>query len=255
MDILLIEDNDEDAARCESLILEIVPDAKISIFCNAEDALFYTNSHVIDALFIDRDLPGMNGYEFADNLRKMIFYHLVPIIFITGLVDDSILVREKYMNYEYIKKPYTREEFISKIEKCLLSLNSRDVSLKKAKSIIPKKKFSGKGHNIYIDVHDIVYAEIYGRFICIYTINQVYNNILMKMSDFLEYVEEPLIVQTHRSYAVNLKYVSCEKKKTRKIWELEMSVGGYKCPLSEVYRKKIRHILSSRLINMNSENV
>lgn len=70
---LLIEDDDIFNFIHNQIILQAVPDAKITIFKYAQQALDYLiDIHPIfpDYIFLDLNMPEMNGFEFLDVLSK-----------------------------------------------------------------------------------------------------------------------------------------------------------------------------------------
>ena len=64
----------------------------------------------IDALLIDIEMPRMDGYTLAQEIRKYNKYRNLPLIAVTSRTTKSDRVRgvEVGMN-EYITKPYTLE--------------------------------------------------------------------------------------------------------------------------------------------------
>lgn len=250
MVILIVEDVIKDSSFCATTIQEIVPKAIIKEFTNAEDALLFLDNNLIDAMFIDRQLPGMNGYELADKVRTMQVYHLLPIIFVTGLQDDATIVRNRFKNYEYINKPYTKDEFKEQTENFLLSIYAQSLRHNENKKIIIMKKLFADEEDIFVNVHDIVYAEVSGKFIKIFTKDEPPKTIKMTMDYFIEYVDDPLIVRSHRSYAANVRYIKKIKnrmvlygktkdEKSKHSWTIYFTINNYQCQLSLQYRSDI----------------
>ncbi len=70
---LLIEDDDIFNFIHNQIILQAIPDAKITIFKYAQQALDYLNDihpNLPDYIFLDLNMPEMNGFEFLDILSK-----------------------------------------------------------------------------------------------------------------------------------------------------------------------------------------
>lgn len=68
---LLIEDDDIFNFIHNQIILQAIPDAKITIFKYAQQALDYLINDVEnlpDVIFLDLNMPEMNGFEFIDSL-------------------------------------------------------------------------------------------------------------------------------------------------------------------------------------------
>jgi len=74
------------------------------------EALNMLKQNDIDAILIDIEMPRMDGYTLAQEIRKYNKYRKLPLIAVTSRATKSDRVRgvEVGMN-EYITKPYTQE--------------------------------------------------------------------------------------------------------------------------------------------------
>ncbi len=74
------------------------------------EALQLLKSNDVDAMLIDIEMPRMDGYTLAQEIRKYNKYRKLPLIAVTSRATKSDRVRgvEVGMN-EYITKPYTKE--------------------------------------------------------------------------------------------------------------------------------------------------
>ena len=74
------------------------------------EALQMLKTNEVDAMLIDIEMPRMDGYTLAQEIRKYNKYRKLPLIAVTSRATKSDRVRgvEVGMN-EYITKPYTPE--------------------------------------------------------------------------------------------------------------------------------------------------
>ena len=74
------------------------------------EALNMLKQNDVDAMLIDIEMPRMDGYTLAQEIRKYNKYRKLPLIAVTSRATKSDRVRgvEVGMN-EYITKPYTQE--------------------------------------------------------------------------------------------------------------------------------------------------
>lgn len=79
-----------------------------------------------DLILLDINMPEMNGYELAAELRKNPDYRLIPIIFISALDDTSNKVKGfEAGGVDYITKPFQPAEVIARINTHLTIRNLR----------------------------------------------------------------------------------------------------------------------------------
>ncbi len=57
---------------------------------NAELAYGLLSENQFDLIFLDIDMPGMNGYELCSKIRALPAYKKTPVIFVTGLGDFEV---------------------------------------------------------------------------------------------------------------------------------------------------------------------
>ncbi len=118
MNILLVEDNILNQ-KVVSFNLKKY-DYTVTAVRNGTEALEAVRAENYDLILMDLMLPGMNGYEITQEIRKYEkekgVENEVPIIAITAntLDNDREKCLEVGMN-EYLSKPFTAEQLIDKI--------------------------------------------------------------------------------------------------------------------------------------------
>ncbi|MFZ4535916.1 response regulator [Propionivibrio sp.] len=85
---------------------------------NAEVALTKFNAGIkIDLLITDLNMPGMNGIELIQEVRKMAPYKFVPILFLTTESQQSRKLEAKAAGASgWIVKPATADELLNTIK-------------------------------------------------------------------------------------------------------------------------------------------
>lgn len=111
--ILLIEDEDIIAGFIEHTLAK--EDIQVTLMSNAEGAWQYLKqgSPQVDAILLDRRLPGMDGIEFLHRLKQDPELHRIPVIMETAAADRaSIQEGIDAGAYYYLVKPLQRELLI-----------------------------------------------------------------------------------------------------------------------------------------------
>src|SRR5215467_2794000 len=70
MRVLLVDDDD---ATCDmfGIALGTVRDVELTVMHQAQDGIEYLKSHIVDVVVVDVMLPGMDGYQALDNIRRL----------------------------------------------------------------------------------------------------------------------------------------------------------------------------------------
>ncbi len=121
--VLLVEDDPEARRGVRRLLRQAgyeVVDA-----ANPGDALALDPDYTPDVVLSDIVMPGMTGIEFAAAWQQR--QPLVSVIFISGYSDDAL--RIDLGENGLLRKPFTREEVVTAIERRLAEARSRGVPL------------------------------------------------------------------------------------------------------------------------------
>jgi len=120
MRILLVED---DKNLCGSLSFQLEKEGfSIDTCHDGDDALHCISQHAYDLILLDRMLPGKNGIQVLENVRRSKIQ--VPVIMLTALgeLHDKIEGLDSGAD-DYIVKPFAFEELMARIR----SVNRRPV--------------------------------------------------------------------------------------------------------------------------------
>ncbi|RCX16412.1 LytTR family two component transcriptional regulator [Fontibacillus phaseoli] len=151
----------------------------------------------IDIVFLDIHLEDLNGLEVAKRIREKNDH--ITIIFITAYekyVYDAFDVRA----FQFLVKPIDSVKFYKVLQSAVENIHIKD--RKEEPFTIIKK-----GHSSFkIYHHQICYAEVLGRRIQLYTVEGLH-----EFNGKLAELEKSLgshFYRIHRSYLVNLNYIS-----------------------------------------------
>ncbi|MDD2384556.1 MAG: response regulator [Sulfurospirillaceae bacterium] len=82
-----------------------------------QEALPLMKEHSIDLVILDLELPGMNGAELLDIIKKNPHYIALPVLVLSGH-NDAHLISKLYKlgASEFLKKPFVNEEISLKVD-------------------------------------------------------------------------------------------------------------------------------------------
>ena len=188
------------------------------------------NAHAVekfDILFLDIDMPGLNGFDISRNLRDDYVNRF--IIFVTShaeLVYDS-------MNFQPFN--FIRKNCAIPLEESIANVTAKLVKhMKQNEKLILK---FDNGENIDIYVKDIIYIENDKHYLKYYTTK---SETPLRIRGLISELEAKLIycdfVRVHRSYIVNLRYVS---RIDRTGFEVHLKENSKRLPLSKNLKKDV----------------
>ena len=106
--ILYVEDDPDDQELFQEALAKVSPGAICHQANNADDALFFLNEldSLVDIIFLDINLPGMNGISFLEILKKDDRLKGIPtIIYSTARNEKYIRQCEGLGASSYVVKP------------------------------------------------------------------------------------------------------------------------------------------------------
>jgi len=128
--LYLADDDDEDRLLFSDALLEIHPEGKIDTFDNGVDlmaALLNTNIALPDIIFLDLNMPLMNGEECLNDIKNESELSGIPIIIYSGYFDEEKvdLLHKKGANL-YLQKPVTFPHLQALLDRAIQSIMSKE---------------------------------------------------------------------------------------------------------------------------------
>jgi CheY-like chemotaxis protein/HPt (histidine-containing phosphotransfer) domain-containing protein len=128
--ILVAEDNAVNMLLARTILNRAAPNAKIIEAKNGIEALQYCTTQIPDVVFMDVQMPEMNGYEATEKIRRIEAMTNVPIIALTaGNVQSE---RERCLAAgmdDFVTKPVVEETIQVILKKWLNSSDSNESSV------------------------------------------------------------------------------------------------------------------------------
>ena len=120
---IMVVDDSLTIRKTTSKLLER-EDYEVSTAKNGEDALNQIHENTPDLFLLDVEMPKMDGFEFAKQVKGEEKYKNIPIIMITSRTAEKHKNHAKNLGVEeYLGKPYKEKEILSLIHK-YTSLNN-----------------------------------------------------------------------------------------------------------------------------------
>jgi DNA-binding LytR/AlgR family response regulator len=201
----------------------------VSSCANAIEAFNYINTHDIDLIFLDINMPEISGISFAKSINKNI-----KIIFTTAYRDYAVEGFE-LKAVDYLLKPIS-------FERLLKAVNTYFEIYTKPESIIVEGDTSNdfmfvRSDRIMvkIDFNDIVYIESYSDYIKIHLAEKT-----IVTRETISAIEAKLpkekFIRIHRSYIIALSQI-------KSFTNEQIAISNKSLPISRSYKKEVLSIL------------
>lgn len=197
---------DEYLAR-EELEYLVKSHSEIEIVASFEDGLEafkYLQDHEVDVVFLDIQIPSIDGLLLAKNLHKST--HPPHVVFVTAYKEFAVEAFELEA-FDYILKPYNEPRIISLLQKIEQVGRQAPKPQHEAASNTSRTVNLVKGERIIVTpCEQIYYAEADEKLTYVYTRTDRYV-MQMTISEFVSRLPAEGFFRCHRSYCVNINKI------------------------------------------------
>lgn len=205
--------------------------AHFSIY--SDSRLFIRENPECDAVFLDIDMPGINGFEIAETINRG---GECFIVFVTSY-DELVYSSIRFQPFRFIRKSHLKSE----LPEVLGALNNAILKRMAGKRF----RLRTKTTDIFLNVGEIKYLESLGHWIRVYLQNGEMLECYGSLSDMEERLFELDFVRTHKSYLVNCRYVySIERGRVILEDKTEIPLSRYK---SDSVKRKVKNYILNEL--------
>ena len=219
----VIVDDEPLARRNLRVLLDQDPQIEILDECrNGHEAIKAINTHSPDLIFLDIQMPEMDGFDVLANVGPE---HINAIIFVTAF-DQYALKAFEVHALDYLLKPFDDERFaraleraksqiaareIDKLSKRLLALledrkSEHKVSGEQKQSYLSRLMIKASNRMMLLKVNEIDFIEADGNYAKLHAGRKTHL-LREKMNDLEVRLDPARFVRIHRSVIVNLERI------------------------------------------------
>ncbi len=215
--------DDEPIARegIKLLVKEIAQLELLACFNNAEDASAYIDEVVVDLIFLDINMPGINGIEFAHSVPRQ------TLIIFTTAYSQYALDSYEVDAIDYLVKPIDPVRFRKAVNKALVYHALLIDEEKKSVDTVDEEYILVKSDRKYFKVNldDILFVEGLKDYVIIQMENQ---RIISRMSlkGINELLPSSVFLRINKSYIINKKHVDSFDNNDVFIRTYEIAIGN-----------------------------
>lgn len=196
-------------------------------FPEAGEAINFLRTHEVDLIFLDVEMPGINGFELLDQLLYL------PKVILTTSKTEYAFTAFQYSVTDYLKKPIQYSRFQEALYKVRDSLPEAGKEEKEPDEDIFIK---ADGKFVRLQYQDILFIESMGDYVKYVTAIKKYTT-----HSTLKAVEEKIdkrqFLKVHRSFIVNLR-------KIKDIQDNSLVIEGNVIPISKAHKSEVMERLN-----------
>ena len=203
---------------------------------NAMDAFSYISDNPVDLLFLDINMPTLNGLDFLKSLKEP------PLVIITSAYRDYAVDGFELNVLDYLVKPISFQRFLKAMDKANIAIREKNTPAQPlVASSEPSKSFiflkvDKKMVKIYLD--EILFIESLKDYVKIHT---VYEDLIthQNLNGMAKILPSDSFIRIHKSYTISAD-------KVKSIEGNCVEIASKLLPIGRNYRKQVKeHILKT----------
>lgn len=175
------------AAFCQKANVQV-----LQSFVSPIKAMDYLRNQEVDIIFLDLNLPDLNGFDFLENVNR-------KKVIITTIDKSQAVKAFEYHVLDFLPKPIIFERFLKAVE---LAKSNIEKELSEDHFYVNISK-----RLVKIKTNEINYIEAQGNYVVIHLENKkeiIVHTTLKKINGLLP---DSIFVQTHRSFIINFNKI------------------------------------------------
>ncbi|WES66994.1 LytTR family DNA-binding domain-containing protein [Superficieibacter sp. HKU1] len=241
MKVIIVEDEVLAQQELSWLIKEHSQMEIVGTFDDGLDVLKFLQHNKVDALFLDINIPSLDGVLLAQNISQ--FAQKPFIVFITAWKEHAVEAFELEA-FDYILKPYQESRIITMLQK-LETAWQQQTGTGVVPAVIRENDTINliKDERIYVtSINDIYYAEAHEKMTFVYTKRESWV-MPMNITEFCSKLPASHFFRCHRSYCVNLNKIREIEPWFNNTYILRLRDLEFEVPVSRSKVKEFRQLM------------
>jgi DNA-binding LytR/AlgR family response regulator len=233
MNCLIVDDEPLALDLLEDNIRQ-VPFLNLVAACrSAAEAMVVLSEHTIDLIFLDIQMPGVNGLEFLRLIKPL------PLVILVTAYEEHAIDGFNLDVVDYVLKPVAFPRFLKAVQKAHNMFRMITVTGKSGAAETDHVFVNANYSLVKVMLHEIAYIEglkDYAR------INMTNGNMVVTRLG-LKVIEDKLdagkFMRVHKSYIIALNKIDSVQK-------TQLTIQGREIPIGDRYRQSLQSYISSK---------
>jgi DNA-binding LytR/AlgR family response regulator len=187
------------------------------VFCNTAAALRYLEKNIVDLLFLDINMPAINGVDLYKALKQK------PMLIFTTSHSEYAIESYELDAIDYLLKPFTLSRFekaVSKADKLYNHIHKATVG-EQSKYLMLKVDYG----IVKLVLTDILFIEGLDNYLKIHLESQPPLVVRLTLKSLMEKLNKEEFIRVHRSYIVPVNRMYFIKNKMISIKHEQIPIG------------------------------
>lgn len=211
----------------------MLPNMQLMQDCyDAIEAIQYLNSHTVDLIFLDLNMPKLKGFEFLKTLPSP------PKIIVTTAYKEYALEGYELNIVDYLLKPFSFERLLKAVNKAFTDTSKTAFTAENKTTDTKNERIFLYTNNKHIQVllDDILFIEASGNNVKI-VLKEDIITLRGTLSSVMQLLPNEGFMQVHRSFIVAQKHI-------KSIEGNQIFIGKCTIPIGKYFKAQIDNLLN-----------
>lgn len=230
---IIVDDDDLDRLAVEAEVSSFSKLKVLGSFNNPVEAICAINSQKPVILFLDIDMPEINGIDFVKSISNLDTIN----VFITSHPEFALQGFQLKV-FDFILKPLETDRFENCIHRIFDFVKLKEKAEAYDVLFENEKIIFKEGHNVVnLNANEVIYLEAYGDYTKIVTEKKSHLT-LATLSNFLESLPVGKFMRIHRSYVIAIN-------KVKSVGNKNINMGVDIIPVGKTYIRETKKIFNT----------
>jgi two-component system, LytTR family, response regulator len=209
---ILIDDEPNSIKLLQFLIAQNCPELEIvGAYTDAQEGLTAILNNRPDLVFLDIEMPHLNGFEILDQCPAPLTFHLI----FTTAYNQYAVRAFRYSALDYLLKPVSKTELSTAVQKALHNNKPQQQQVEILQQFNPEKRneppkkltISTLEGLTFVDIKDVIHCDSEGAYTRIFVDGEPSLFVSKSIKEIEDMLEVPYIFRVHHSHLINLGHV------------------------------------------------
>jgi two-component system LytT family response regulator len=202
---VLVDDNEVSTKVLEYQLQKCAPELEIiGKYNNPSDALVAIREEIPDLIFMDIEMPEMDGFKLKELLDKAD----IKVVYVSGH-SPGLITALRVGAFDFLQKPVKDVELLECMKRFKAAMEEERTPVQATdRGEYPEKILVNHGSKaMVIEVKDIIYIQASGAYSEIIYTNKRSMVSSKPIAFYADLLNPEIMIRTHRSYLVNVNHV------------------------------------------------